>query len=209
MCEMLCARALSVARVSCVHTRRDTWLRLLTSRQEVERLVRTSSSSVVTRPRWRQAASFQRMGAQARCFKSAAVHASSSTSGLDAGRLIEPRRGFRRSSRSRLGPSDAQHFEGDTEFERVARLVCQADCLPRKELFETWEAAQLISAEFSGSFDRLKIVDLAAGHGLLVRLCTPLAHVFLFPLRFLVVFFRPTSINAALCHTVGVTPGLP
>lgn len=55
------------------------------------------------------------------------------------------------------------HFEGETLFARVARAVCEAECLPRKELYETWEVARRVFRRFKGG----RVVELAAGHGLL------------------------------------------
>jgi hypothetical protein len=52
-------------------------------------------------------------------------------------------------------------------FDRVARVVCEADCLPRKELFESWEVARRTRRRFRGG----RVVDLAAGHGLVGHLC--------------------------------------
>jgi len=66
-------------------------------------------------------------------------------------------------SRSRLRPASARHFAGEALFDRVARVVCEADCLPRKELYESWEVARRTRRRFRGG----RIVDLAAGHGLL------------------------------------------
>lgn len=48
----------------------------------------------------------------------------------------------------------------------MARAVCQAGCLPRKELYETWEAARRIRRLFRGG----RVVDLCAAHGLLAHL---------------------------------------
>ena len=48
-------------------------------------------------------------------------------------------------------------------FDRLARAVCHAGCLPRKELYEAWEMARRVRRVFRGG----RIVDLAAGHGLL------------------------------------------
>ena len=47
--------------------------------------------------------------------------------------------------------------------DRLARAVCGAGCLPRKELFEAWEVARRARRLFRGG----RVVDLAAGHGLL------------------------------------------
>ena len=41
--------------------------------------------------------------------------------------------------------------------------MCEAECLPRKELFEAWETARRIRRQMRGG----PIVELAAGHGLL------------------------------------------
>jgi hypothetical protein len=59
-----------------------------------------------------------------------------------------------------------ERFAGDTLFDRVARAVCAAGCLPRKELFEAWEMARRVRRLFRGG----RIVDLAAGHGLLAHI---------------------------------------
>lgn len=70
------------------------------------------------------------------------------------------------SSRVRLKPTTARHFTGDTLFDRIARVVCEANCLPRKELFESWEVARRTRRRFRGG----RIVDLACGHGLVAHL---------------------------------------
>lgn len=70
------------------------------------------------------------------------------------------------SSRTKLKPSSARHFPGDTLFDRVARVVCDADCLPRKELYESWEVARRVRRRFRGG----RVVDLACGHGLVAHL---------------------------------------
>ncbi len=69
-------------------------------------------------------------------------------------------------SRARLRPTSAPNFAGDTLFDRVARVVCAADCLPRKELFESWEVARRVRRRFRGG----RVVDLACGHGLVAHL---------------------------------------
>lgn len=73
---------------------------------------------------------------------------------------------LRASSRVRLKPTTAHHFSGDTLFDRVARVICEADCLPRKELYESWEVARRTRRRFRGG----RVVDLAAGHGLVAHL---------------------------------------
>jgi hypothetical protein len=74
-------------------------------------------------------------------------------------------RRFSLSSKSRLTERDLERFAGDTLFARLARAVCRAGCLPRKELYEAWEMARRIRRRFRGG----RIVDLAAGHGLLAH----------------------------------------
>lgn len=69
-------------------------------------------------------------------------------------------------SRARLSPRDAPRFPGETLFARVARAVAEADCLPRKELFESWEVARRTRRDFRGG----DVVDLACGHGLVAHL---------------------------------------
>jgi hypothetical protein len=44
--------------------------------------------------------------------------------------------------------------------------VCEAGCLPRKELYESWEVARRARRFFRGS----RVVDLGGGHGLLAQL---------------------------------------
>jgi hypothetical protein len=79
----------------------------------------------------------------------------------------DPRhRRFSPASRGRLTDRDLDRFPGATLFERVARAVCQAGCLPRKELYEAWEMARRVRRLFRGG----RIVDLGGGHGLLALL---------------------------------------
>lgn len=70
---------------------------------------------------------------------------------------------FARSSKTRLTPHDLGRFPDESHFHRIARVVCRAGCLPRKELFEAWEVARRVRRRFRGG----RIVDLCAGHGLL------------------------------------------
>ena len=74
--------------------------------------------------------------------------------------------GFALSSRVKLTPRSAQHFPGETLFERIGRAMCEADCLPRKELYESWELARRARRRFRGG----RVVDLACGHGLVAHL---------------------------------------
>jgi hypothetical protein len=73
---------------------------------------------------------------------------------------------FEPSSRGRLTDRDIDRFPGDTLFHRVARAVCHAGCLPRKELYEAWEVARRVRRRFRGG----RVVDLGAGHGLLAQI---------------------------------------
>jgi hypothetical protein len=72
---------------------------------------------------------------------------------------------FSPASRARLTDRDLDRFPGDTLFARIARAVCGAGCLPRKELYEAWEMARRVRRLFRGG----RIVDLGAGHGLLAQ----------------------------------------
>ena len=73
---------------------------------------------------------------------------------------------FAHSSRVKLTPRAAPHFQGETLFDRIGRTLCAADCLPRKELYESWELARRARRRFRGG----RIVDLACGHGLVAHL---------------------------------------
>ena len=68
-----------------------------------------------------------------------------------------------RSSRNRLNERLLFQFPGESLFDRIARSVCRAGCLPRKELYEAWEVARRVRRRFRGG----RVVDLACGHGLL------------------------------------------
>jgi hypothetical protein len=70
---------------------------------------------------------------------------------------------FSLSARGRLTERDRDRFLGDSLFHRIARAVCRAECLPRKELYEAWEVARRARRLFRGG----RIVDLGGGHGLL------------------------------------------
>jgi hypothetical protein len=64
-----------------------------------------------------------------------------------------------------LTDRDLGRFPDDTLFHRVARAVCHAGCLPRKELFEAWEMARRVRRLCRGG----RVLDLGAGHGLLAQ----------------------------------------
>jgi hypothetical protein len=72
---------------------------------------------------------------------------------------------FSPSSRCRLTDRDLDRFPDDTLFHRLARTVCHAGCLPRKELYEAWEMARRVRRLFRGG----RVIDLGAGHGLLAH----------------------------------------
>ena len=74
-------------------------------------------------------------------------------------------RRFSPASRGRLTDRDLDRFTGTTLFDRIARAVCHAGCLPRKELYEAWEMARRVRRQFRGG----RIVDLGGGHGLLAQ----------------------------------------
>jgi hypothetical protein len=74
-------------------------------------------------------------------------------------------RTFSPASRGRLTDRDLDRFPSTSLFDRVARAVCHAGCLPRKELYEAWEVARRVRRLFRGG----RIVDLGGGHGLLAH----------------------------------------
>jgi len=69
---------------------------------------------------------------------------------------------FNPGSRAHLSTRDLGRFSGSNLFDRLARAVCAANCLPRKELYESWEVARRVRRRFRGG----RVVDLACGHGL-------------------------------------------
>src|SRR5579864_8086240 len=73
---------------------------------------------------------------------------------------------FDPASRTKLTPRDLPRFPGSTLFHALAKVVCRAACLPRRELFEAWEVARRARRRFRGG----RVVDLACGHGLVAWL---------------------------------------
>lgn len=73
---------------------------------------------------------------------------------------------FSHASKGRLTARDLGRFRGSTLFDRVARVVCEAGCLPRKELYEAWEVARRVRRGIRGG----RVIDFGAGHGLLAHL---------------------------------------
>jgi hypothetical protein len=70
---------------------------------------------------------------------------------------------FSPGSHARLTSYDLARFAGRTLFDRLGRALCEAGCLPRKELYEAWEVARRARRLFRGG----RVVDLGGGHGLL------------------------------------------
>jgi hypothetical protein len=72
---------------------------------------------------------------------------------------------FSPGARGRLTNHDLGRFTGDTLFDRLGRVVCGVNRLPRKELYEAWEVARRVRRWCRGG----RIVDVAGGHGLLAH----------------------------------------
>jgi hypothetical protein len=70
---------------------------------------------------------------------------------------------MQQSSRGRLTAHTIPDFPGPTLFDAIGRVVSEAECLPRKELFEAWAVAKRVRRRLTGG----SVLDLAAGHGLL------------------------------------------
>jgi hypothetical protein len=73
---------------------------------------------------------------------------------------------FSHGSKDRLTRHDLGRFPGEGLFDRVARALCEAGVLPRKELYEAWEVARRTRRRCRGG----RVVDVAGGHGLLAHL---------------------------------------
>lgn len=72
---------------------------------------------------------------------------------------------FSPSSKGRLTERDLPRFSGQTLFDHLARAVCAAGCVPRKELYEAWHIARRVRRIFRGG----AVLDVGAGHGLLAH----------------------------------------
>jgi hypothetical protein len=70
------------------------------------------------------------------------------------------------SSRQRLTRPDLGRFQEPTLFHHIARVICEAGCLPRRELYESWEVARRARRRFRGG----RVVDLACGHALIAHM---------------------------------------
>ena len=73
---------------------------------------------------------------------------------------------MKKSSKNRLTPRQEVLFSGTSLFDKIARAVCRAGILPRKELYEAWEMAKRVRRRYRGG----RILDLACGHGLLAHI---------------------------------------
>ena len=73
---------------------------------------------------------------------------------------------MKKSSKNRLTPRQLSLFPGNNLFDKIARAVCNAGTLPRKELYETWEMAKRVRRRYRGG----RVLDLACGHGLLAHI---------------------------------------
>jgi hypothetical protein len=71
-----------------------------------------------------------------------------------------------RASRSRLHPGCAPLFPAQNLRDRVARAVCDARCLARRELFESWSFVDRARRHLDADV----VWDLGAGHGLVAML---------------------------------------
>lgn len=73
---------------------------------------------------------------------------------------------FSHGSDGRLTTRDLGRFPGESLFDRIARAVCAAECLPRKELYEAWEVARRVRRVCRGG----RVLDVGGGHGLLAQI---------------------------------------
>lgn len=73
---------------------------------------------------------------------------------------------MKKSSKNRLTDRQQSLFPGNSLFDKIARAVCLAGTLPRKELHEAWEMARRVRRRYRGG----RVVDLACGHGFLAHI---------------------------------------
>ena len=71
---------------------------------------------------------------------------------------------FLPASRTKLTRRDRGRFAGTTLFDALGRAVCEAECLPRRELYESWEVARRVRRRFRGGrgYPRRRLLVLAA-----------------------------------------------
>ncbi|MBW2011812.1 MAG: methyltransferase domain-containing protein, partial [Deltaproteobacteria bacterium] len=55
---------------------------------------------------------------------------------------------MKKSSKNRLTPRQQSLFSGNNLFDKIARAVCRAGTLPRKELHEAWEMAKRVRRKY-------------------------------------------------------------
>jgi hypothetical protein len=72
---------------------------------------------------------------------------------------------FSPGAHGRLNRHDLGRFTSDTLFDRIGRVICSINRLPRKELYEAWEVARRVRRWCRGG----RVVDVAGGHGLLAH----------------------------------------
>ncbi|MCB1182321.1 methyltransferase domain-containing protein [bacterium] len=106
------------------------------------------------------------------------------------------------SSRNVLNRRHVEHFPGDALFARLARAVCAAECLPRKELYEAWETARRVRRRLRGG----PVLEAAAGHGLLAAILVLLDDTT--PRARCVDIVQPPSHAPLLAALTGVWPRL-
>jgi hypothetical protein len=80
--------------------------------------------------------------------------------------MVPPASTFSHGSDGRLTTRDLGRFPGESLFDRIARAVCAAECLPRKELYEAWEVARRVRRVCRGG----RVLDVGGGHGLLAQI---------------------------------------
>lgn len=106
-----------------------------------------------------------------------------------------------RSARNRLTRFSARFFTGETFFARIGRAVSRAECLPRKEFFESFEVVRRIRRRFRGG----PVFELAAGHGFVALLLVLLEHL---PGATCVDRRKPPSHDRLAAALAGEWPGL-
>lgn len=82
-----------------------------------------------------------------------------------AGSALQPRV-TKLSSKAVLNAHSEKLFASESLKDRIARALCDARCLPRKEFFEGWEVARRIRRRMRGGH----VFDLAAGHGVVAAM---------------------------------------
>lgn len=73
---------------------------------------------------------------------------------------------FDPSSRKKLTTRDLPRFPAANLFDKLGRVLCEAECLPRRELYEAWAVTRRVRRKLRGG----RVVDMACGHGLVAWL---------------------------------------